>query len=230
MRASGHVWYLPDAVRAEVQFVRQDNSAQPGAFLNVPVDLTPHIDSGLLSLCQPDTSEEATLFVRYATLFRSDGEAMCLALAESRGWLIATDDRKAIRVAQQAGLTVLSCPELIKTWADATRPDSCIARSCPERHPTAREVHPDRDYAGVDVVVQATILELIIASKSYGSVPGLFERVKKYHPKVRSPFAERKSSQHKKHRVGNDDRNAGLVEHIKIWPAPSSSRPGASAG
>ena len=44
--------------------------------------------------------------------------------------------------------------------------------------------------------------------------------MKKYHPKVRSPFAERKSSQHKKHRVGNDDRNAGLVEHIKIWPAP----------
>ena len=51
---------------------------------------------------------------------------MCLALAESRGWLIATDDRKAIRVAQQAGLTVLSCPELIKTWADATRPDNAL--------------------------------------------------------------------------------------------------------
>jgi predicted nucleic acid-binding protein len=126
LRASGHVWYLPEAVRAEVQFVRQDNSAQPGAFVNVRVDLTPHIDSGLLRLCQPDTSDENTLFVRYANLFRSDGEAMCVALAESRGWLIATDDRKAIRVAQQAGLTVLSCPELIKTWADATRPDSAL--------------------------------------------------------------------------------------------------------
>ena len=137
-------WYLPEAVRAEVQFVRQEDSAQPGAFLNVAVDLTPHIDSGVLSLCQPDTSDENTLFVRYAELFRSDGEAMCVALAESRGWLIATDDRKAIRVAQQAGLTVLSCPELIKTWADATRPDSCIARSCPGRHPTARAGSPRR--------------------------------------------------------------------------------------
>ena len=54
LRASGHAWYLPDAVRTEVQFVRQDDPAQPGAFLNVPVDLTPHIGSGLLSLCQPD--------------------------------------------------------------------------------------------------------------------------------------------------------------------------------
>ena len=47
---------------------------------------------------------------------------MCLALAESRGWTVATDDRKAIRVAAGAGLTVISCPQLVKAWADATRP------------------------------------------------------------------------------------------------------------
>ena len=59
--------------------------------------------------------------MRYASEFRSDGEAMCLAIAESRTWPIATDDRKAIRVARQSGLTVLSCPELVKTWAGATK-------------------------------------------------------------------------------------------------------------
>lgn len=126
LRASGHTWYLPDIVRAEVQFVRQDDPARPGAFVNAPVDLTQQIRSGLLSLCQPDNSQEQARFVHYATLFRSDGEAICLALAECRGWLVATDDRKAIRVAQQAGLTVLSCPELVKKWADATHPDSSI--------------------------------------------------------------------------------------------------------
>ena len=62
--------------------------------------------------------------MHYATLFRSDGEAMCLALGECRGWTVATDDRRAISVARQAGLTVVSCPELVKAWADATRPDS----------------------------------------------------------------------------------------------------------
>lgn len=48
---------------------------------------------------------------------------MCLALAEERSWRVSTDDRKAIRVAKQAGLTVVSCPELVKAWADATSPD-----------------------------------------------------------------------------------------------------------
>lgn len=48
---------------------------------------------------------------------------MCIALAELRGWALATDDRKAIRVARQAGLIVVSCPVLVKRWADATRPD-----------------------------------------------------------------------------------------------------------
>jgi hypothetical protein len=124
LRATGHAWYLPDAVRAEVRFVRQDDPVHPGAFLNVLVDLTPHISSGLLSLCQPDNSEEQARFIDYATLFRSDGEAVCLALAECRGWQVATDDRKAIRIARQVGLTLLSCPELVKSWADATRPDT----------------------------------------------------------------------------------------------------------
>ncbi len=62
------------------------------------------------------------MYVQYAALFRSDGEAMCLALAECRGWTVATDDRRAIQVAQKAGLSVVSCPELVKAWADATRP------------------------------------------------------------------------------------------------------------
>ena len=96
---------------------------KPGSYLNVPVDLTPFFTSGLLTPCQPDDPHEQARFVHYAAQFRSDGEAMCLALAESRGWPVATDDRKAIRVAQQAGLTVVSCPELVKAWADATRPD-----------------------------------------------------------------------------------------------------------
>jgi hypothetical protein len=123
LRAAGHAWYLPDAVQGEVQYVRQHDPAQPGSFLNVPADLSPLIASGLLTLCQPDDPQEQARFVRYATIFRSDGEAMCLALAESRGWVVATDDRKAIRVAGPAGLTVISCPQIVKAWADATQSD-----------------------------------------------------------------------------------------------------------
>ena len=81
------------------------------------------ISSRVLTVCDPQNQLELDQFIRYAAMFRSDGEAMCLALAQQRKWVVATDDRRAIRVAKQAGLTVVSCPELVKTWADATGPD-----------------------------------------------------------------------------------------------------------
>ena len=124
LRATGHAWHVPSSVQAEVQYVRQHDPDNPGLYRNVPVDFTPFVSSGVLTPCQPDDPQEQARYVQYATLFRSDGEAMCLALAECRGWAVATDDRRAILVAQQAGLTVVSCPELVKAWADATRPDT----------------------------------------------------------------------------------------------------------
>jgi hypothetical protein len=126
LRAAGRVWHLPGAVQGEVQYMRQHDPAQPGCFINVPADLTPLIASGLLTPCQPDDAREQARFVHYAMTFRSDGEAMCLALAETRGWVVATDDRKAIRIAGQAGLTVISCPQIIKAWTDAIHPDPAM--------------------------------------------------------------------------------------------------------
>jgi hypothetical protein len=123
LRACGFTWHLPAAVQAEVQYRRQNDPAQPGKTIMVPVDLSPMIASGLLSVCSPQTQQELDQFTQYATTFRSDGEAMCLALAGERKWIVATDDRKAIRIAQQAGLTVVSCPELLKTWANVSIPD-----------------------------------------------------------------------------------------------------------
>lgn len=123
LRAAGFDWHLPSAVQGEVQHVRQYDTAQPGQFLKVAVDLSPLIASGVLKTCGPADQTEQDRFVHYAAQFRSDGEAMCIALAEQRNWALATDDRKAIRVAQQAGLTVVSCPVLVKRWADAAKPD-----------------------------------------------------------------------------------------------------------
>ncbi len=129
LRASGLAWHLPVAVQGEVRYQRRHDAAQAGAILTDPADLSPYIASGLLIPCQPDDPQEQARFVQYATVFRSDGEAMCLALAESRGWTVATDDKKAIKVAEKAGLKVISCPQLVKAWADATRPDAAtVAR------------------------------------------------------------------------------------------------------
>jgi hypothetical protein len=123
LRAAGFDWHLPSAVEGEVQYVRQYDPAQPGQLLKVAVDLSPLIAAGVLQVCGPNDQAELDRFVHYAARFRSDGEAMCIALAEQRGWSLATDDRKAIRVARQAGLTVVSCPVLVKQWVNATRPN-----------------------------------------------------------------------------------------------------------
>src|SRR5262249_23818833 len=123
LRASNFSWQLPSAVQGEVQYVRQHDPAQPGKLVKVPANLSALIGSGVLTVCDPQNQQELDRFTHYAALFRSDGESMCLALAEQRGWMVATDDRRAIRVAQQAGLTVVSCPQLAKAWADATSPD-----------------------------------------------------------------------------------------------------------
>src|SRR5438874_7804021 len=129
LRASGLKWHLPSAVQVEVQYRRQHDPGQPGKTVNVPVDLSSLISTGVLTVCQPQNQQELDQFTRYAATFRSDGEAMCLAIAEQRSWTVATDDRKAIRVARRAGLTVVSCPELVKAWADATRPKKAALRS-----------------------------------------------------------------------------------------------------
>jgi len=123
LRSIGFDWYLPQAVQDEIKYLRQHDPDNPGQTITVEADLTPLISAGVLVPCGPENQAELDRFTQYAVHFRSDGEAMCLALAESRGWIVATDDRKAIRIGQQAGQTVISCPQLVKTWADQTNPD-----------------------------------------------------------------------------------------------------------
>jgi hypothetical protein len=125
LRASGFTWHLPAAVQGEVQYCRHYDPALPGKTVNVPAAISALLTSGVLTLCDPENQDELDLFTHYAATFRSDGEAMGLALATHRKWVMATDDRKALRVARQAGIAVVSCPELVKAWADAAGPDQC---------------------------------------------------------------------------------------------------------
>jgi hypothetical protein len=128
LRASGFTWRLPSAVQGEVTYCRQHDPVRPGKTTDVPVDLSGMIASGLLTVCNPQTQQELDKFTQYATVFRSDGEAMCLALASERKWIVATDDRRAIRFAEQAGLTVVSCPQLVKAWVVATGPSQATLK------------------------------------------------------------------------------------------------------
>lgn len=111
----GLTWYLPTAVIEEALFTYDlDEGGHPTAR---PIDLRSCIASGVIQVCSVRDAEEIKRYVRLASEL-DDGEAMALAIASYRGWMLATDDRKTIRFAESLRVRVLTTPELIKRWAD----------------------------------------------------------------------------------------------------------------
>lgn len=123
-------WVLPEAVLAEAMFLRR-RSADPAVSGNTPtadqtcepILLDGHIAKGLLTVVRPETEVELAAYVAFAAQL-DDGEAMALALTQSRGWQLATDDRKAIRLAGEAGVPVLTTPAVLKRWVDRLSPST----------------------------------------------------------------------------------------------------------
>ena len=111
---TGLKWYLPRAVANEAIFLKTTN--EDGTVHKSLVDLSLYQDAGVLVSCDVATSLETDLFVRLAVDL-DDGEAMALAIADTRGWSLASDDRKAIEVARRRGVQVLTTTEIIRDWS-----------------------------------------------------------------------------------------------------------------
>lgn len=87
---------------------------------SVSVDLNPLIESGLIEICYLENDDEQQMFVNLAAKL-DDGEAMSLAIALSRNWHLATDDKKARRTFSENARSeqnLTSTLNLIKEWAD----------------------------------------------------------------------------------------------------------------
>lgn len=71
-----------------------------------------------LSVLSP-SEEELVSFLQFA-MDLDDGEASVCALAQSRGGAVATDDRKAIRIAGGArpSIPILQTPDLLYEWQE----------------------------------------------------------------------------------------------------------------
>jgi predicted nucleic acid-binding protein len=115
-------FYLPEEVRNEVLRIRRVDEDDPTRLVPQDIDLGDAIAAGYIQTCQLDGQDELDAFVRYA-MELDDGEASCLAIAASRNWTVATDDRKARRIAYENGIALTSTPELIQTWVAETSPD-----------------------------------------------------------------------------------------------------------
>jgi hypothetical protein len=120
LAASGYRWHIPSAVLAEGGCTYRPSEDDPQVLIPIRIDTATLISRGVLALCDPAPGPELNDFVGFAAQFRADGEAACLAIAKSRNWTVATDDRKAWRVATSNAIAVVTAPELIKSWADKT--------------------------------------------------------------------------------------------------------------
>ena len=114
----GWSWYLPRKAMAESLYVRTMND--DGELEKTPIDAQSLVSEGLVREIDVEDAEEVRLFVRLASDL-DDGEAMALAIAKHRAWMLATDDRKARRFAAQLGVRVVTTPELMRHWATAAK-------------------------------------------------------------------------------------------------------------
>lgn len=88
------------------------------------IDTSSLADGGLFSLVYVD-DEELDLFVELARSI-DDGEAATLAVAFNRKLRVATDDRRALRLAAQQipPIEIVRTTELVKRWAEAPGTDN----------------------------------------------------------------------------------------------------------
>ena len=120
-QACGEFW-VPAQVQNEALRIRRVDEDDPTRLVPQDIDLDDAIAAGYIQMCQLEGQDELDAFVRFAMQL-DDGEASCLAIAESRGWTVATDDRKARRIASENGISLIGTPELIQRWVDATSPN-----------------------------------------------------------------------------------------------------------
>jgi predicted nucleic acid-binding protein len=119
LSASARQTFICSVVQRESIYLRTEDPQVP----RIQVDLQPLIDSGLLTVCSAESDKEVELYVHYASLL-DDGEALSLAIALSRGYLLATDERKARRLFLEAAgdpTHLTSTSSLVRMWAENHR-------------------------------------------------------------------------------------------------------------
>jgi predicted nucleic acid-binding protein len=117
---------IPEYVQQEALKVRVPSLDDPSTLVVTEIDLTREINEGLLIKCVLEGEPEREDFVQFASEL-DDGEAACLAIAKHRNLIVATDDRKAIRIATEANIETITTPKMLKHWIESGSIDQEIA-------------------------------------------------------------------------------------------------------
>ncbi len=112
---------VPKPVVEECLYIRQPSEEDPDHLVPMTVNLHPLIDGGVLLLTELTGEAELSQFVQLAALI-DDCEAACLAIAALRGLALATDDKRAIHIATDLGVSIVTTTQLLKNWAQHASP------------------------------------------------------------------------------------------------------------
>jgi predicted nucleic acid-binding protein len=106
--------FVCSAVVDETIYIRSDDPTRPPEVASID----PWILSGAVKVISPDSPLEEAIYVLFAADL-DDGEAMSLAICRARGYALATDDRKARRIAGHLalpGVDLLSTSQILHYW------------------------------------------------------------------------------------------------------------------
>ena len=115
LRDFRQTWHICAAVLNEAEFTRE--FGLDGTPQMVQLDMNALTQLGLWLPARPETEQEIEDYVNFATEV-DDGEAQALTIAKHRGFVLLTDDRKAIKVAQRPDVAVrtTSTPNILQSW------------------------------------------------------------------------------------------------------------------
>jgi predicted nucleic acid-binding protein len=145
LRALDGGLFVPDLVQGESPFIRKEDDQDRTILVPEAINLTEALNEGLLHSCQLENDVESEHFVQYAAAV-DDGEAVCLALAKCRHWVVATDDRKATRLARAEGIATITTAEIVKLWADSCKATDKAVAEILQRIERCARFRPRNDF------------------------------------------------------------------------------------
>lgn len=88
-----------------------------GSRSRVPIELRTLVTEGLLNAVRPESEAEIENYVEFATEL-DDGEAQAMAIAKHRGFVLLTDERKALQIAQRPEVAVrtVTTAQILQNW------------------------------------------------------------------------------------------------------------------
>jgi len=92
------------------------------------------VDSGLIQRVAPESDAELADYLNFAQLI-DDGEAQAIALAKHRGFVLLTDDRKALKLARREDIAVrtISTVDVLREWIEHEAVNIASVRSVLKR-------------------------------------------------------------------------------------------------